>query len=71
MSSVHSPKEPLAMDRIHPPPNDLDLVAPGDEFAWDDTPCDVDVSDLECRPLLAADLPLNSELESAPVMSQM
>ena len=50
------------MDRVHPPATDLDLVVPGDEFAWDFASSNIDVSDLECQPLLAADLPLNSEL---------
>lgn len=64
MSVLFSPEEPIAMDRIHPSPTDLDLVAPGDEFTWNFTPHDIDDSDLECQPLLAADLPLNSELQS-------
>ena len=71
MSATLSLEEPIAMDRIHPPPTDLDLVAPGDEFVWDFTPSDIDISDLECHPLLAADLPLNSELQSTPAMSPL
>ena len=63
MSVLLSPQEPIAMDRNHSPPTDVGLVVPGDEFAWDFTPREIDVSDLECHPLLASDLPLNSELQ--------
>jgi hypothetical protein len=64
MPALVLPEEPIAMDRNHSPPFDLDLVSPGDEFAWDFAPLGIDVSDLECHPLLASDLPLNSELLS-------
>ena len=64
MSVLHSPQELLSMDRIHFPPHDVGLVSPGDEFAWDFASPEIDVSDLECHPLLASDLPLNSELKS-------
>ncbi|MBC7817704.1 MAG: hypothetical protein IAG10_12495 [Planctomycetaceae bacterium] len=64
MSVLLSPQEPVAMDRYHPPTADVNLAAPGDEFAWDFTPREIDVSDLEYHPLLASDLPLNSELQS-------
>ena len=71
MSVLLSPQEPDAMDRDHPPTADVGLVVPGDEFAWDFTPYEIDVSDLECHPLLASDLPLNSELQSLQTTTQL
>ena len=71
MSALLSPQEPIAMDHDLSPPTDVALVAPGDEFAWDFTPRDIDVSDLECHPLLASDLPLNSELQSLQTMTHL
>ena len=59
------------MDRHHPPTADVGLVVPGDEFAWDFTPREIDVSDLECQPLLASDLPLNSELSLLQTTTQL
>jgi hypothetical protein len=64
MSVLHSPQRPSALDRTHPPPADVDLVVPGQEFEWGSLSGDIDVSDLECHPLLASDLPLNSDLTS-------
>ena len=64
MSVLFFPQEPDAMDCPHRPLADVDLVVPGDEFAWDFAPREIDVTDLECHPLLASDLPLNSELQT-------
>jgi len=64
MSVLLAPEEPIEMGRHHSPPFDVDLVAPGDEFAWDFPDREIDVSDLNCLSLLASDLPLNSELMS-------
>lgn len=64
MSVLLAPEEPVAMGHNHSPPLDVDLVAPGDEFAWDFPDREIDVSDLNCQSLLASDLPLNSELTS-------
>ena len=71
MSVLHSPQEPVAMDRNHSLPADVGLAVPGDEFAWDFTPRDIDVADLECQPLLASDLPLNSELALLQTTTQL
>ncbi len=71
MSVLLSPQEPAAMDRIYPLTADVGLAVPGDEFAWDFTPREIDVSDLECQPLLASDLPLNSELSSLQTTSRL
>ena len=57
MSVIFSTEELTAMDRPPLPISDLDVVSLGDEFALDD------FDDLECPPLLALDLPLNSELQ--------
>lgn len=59
MSVIFSTEELTAMDRPPLPVSDLDVVSLGDEFAWDDG-----FDDLECPPLLAEDLPLNSELQT-------
>ena len=71
MSVLLSPQEPAAMDRDHPPTADVGLAAPGDEFVWDFTPREIEVSDLECQPLLASDLPLNSELHLLQTTTQL
>lgn len=71
MSVLLSPQEPAAMDRIYPLAADVGLAASGDEFAWDFAPHEIDVSDLECHPLLASDLPLNSELQSLQSTAQL
>ena len=53
------------MDRAPVPIADLGLVSLGHEFEADDLLNDeFDMSDHECQPLLASDLPINSELES-------
>ena len=59
MSVIFCAEELTAMDRPPLPVSDLDVVSLGDEFAWDD-----DFDDLECPPLLASDLPMNSELQA-------
>ena len=59
MSVIFSTEELTAMDRPPMPISDLDVLSLGDEFAWDD-----DCDDLECPPLLASDLPMNSELQA-------
>ena len=59
MSVIFSTEELTSKDRPPLPVSDLDVVSLGDEFAWDDDP-----DDLECPPLLASDLPLNSELQT-------
>ena len=71
MSVLLSTQEPDALDCDHSFPTDVDLIAPGDEFAWDFAPREIDVADLECHPMLASDLPLNSELQSLPATSQL
>ncbi len=71
MSVLLSPQEPAAMDHYHPPTADVGLAVPGDEFAWDFTPREIDISDLECHPLLASDLPLNSELALLQTTTQL
>lgn len=71
MSVLLSPQEPDALDCDHSFPTDVDLIVPGDEFAWDFAPREIDVADLECHPMLASDLPLNSELQSLPATSQL
>lgn len=55
MSVIFSTEELTAMDRAPVPSARLGLVSLGHEF---------DLADLECHPLLASDLPLNSEFES-------
>lgn len=60
MSVIFSSEELTAMDRPPVPVADLDVVSLGDEF---------DLSDLDCHPLLASDLPLNSELPGMPSTS--
>ncbi|MFM9959918.1 MAG: hypothetical protein ACKV2Q_01690 [Planctomycetaceae bacterium] len=64
MSALLSPQEPIVMDHDQPPLTDVGLAVPGDEFAFDFPSDAIDVSDLACQPLLASDLPLNSELFS-------
>lgn len=49
------------MDRDPVPVSDLGLVSLGHEFDFED---DLDFSDLDCQPMLASDLPMNSDLES-------
>ena len=71
MSVLLSTQEPDALDCDHFSPTDVDLIVPGDEFAWDFAPREIDVADLECHPMLASDLPLNSELQSLPATSQL
>lgn len=66
MSAIFSTEELTAMDRPPLPVSDLDVVSLGDEFAWDD-----DWDDLDSPPLLAADLPMNSELQREPSTLQM
>ena len=66
MSVIFSSEELTAMDRSPVPAPDLGLVSLGDEFAWDDSHHEDDLSDLECQPLFASDLPLNSELQATP-----
>ena len=36
--------------------SDFDVATRGDEFHWDDKALRIDVSDLECDPLLISDL---------------
>lgn len=67
MSVIFSTEELTATDRPPVLAPDLGLVSLGDEFAWDDS----DLSDLECQPLLASDLPMNSELQTTPSASQV
>lgn len=55
MSVIFSAEELTARDRAPAPFSDLDLVSLGHEFLLDD---------LECQPILASDLPVNSELQS-------
>ena len=62
MSVIFSTEELTAMDRPPLPVSDLDVVSLGDEFAWDD---------LDSPPLLASDLPMNSELQREPSTLQM
>ena len=65
MSVIFSTEELTAMDRAPVPIEDLGLVSLGHEFDADDLlDVEFDMSDLECHPLLASELPLNSELES-------
>lgn len=64
MSVIFSSEELTATDRPPALVPDLGLVSLGDEFAWDD-------SDLECQPLLASDLPMNSELQKMQTASQV
>lgn len=52
------------MDRAPIPLADFGLVSLGHEFVLDDLADEFDLADLECQPLLASDLSLNSELES-------
>lgn len=70
MSVIFSLEELTAMDR-KPLAPDLGLISLGDEFDWHPSESDVDVSDLQCHPLLASDLPLNSELHEASASSPM
>lgn len=60
MPVVFSSEELTAMDRSPISVSDLGLVSLGQEFLLDD----LDLSDLECQPMLVSDLPLNSELQS-------
>lgn len=62
MLSIFSTEELTAMDRLPVPATDLDLISLGDEIAWEKS--DVDLSGLECQPLLVSDLPPNSELRA-------
>ena len=64
MSVIFSSEELTAMDRAPVPIADLGLVSLGQEFDVDELECEFDLTDLECHPLLASDLPLNSELET-------
>lgn len=64
MSVIFSTEELTAMDRAPVPNERLGLVSLGDEFDVDGLDGEFDLADLECHPLLASDLPLNSELES-------
>lgn len=56
MSAIFSSEELTAVDRPPLSVSDLDVVSLGHEFAWDD-----EHGDLDSPPLLASDLPLNSE----------
>ncbi len=67
MSVIFSTEELTATDRPPVPAPDLGLVSLGAEFTWDDS----DLSDLECQPLLASDLPMNSELQAMQTTSQV
>ncbi len=64
MSVIFSSEELTAMDRTPVPIADLGLVSLGQEFDVDELGGEFDLTDLECHPLLASDLPLNSELET-------
>jgi len=55
MSVLFSTEEPTAKDRAPIRLTDLGLVSLGQEF---------DMAEVDCQLLLAADLPLNSELET-------
>lgn len=61
MSIIFSAEELTAVDRPAIPISDLDVVSLGDEFALDD-----EHNGLESPPLVASDLPLNSELPKEP-----
>lgn len=64
MSVIFSSEELTAMDRAPVPVADLGLVSLGHEFDLGDFDDEFDQVELECQPLLASDLPLNSELEA-------
>ncbi len=49
------------MERVESSHSDCHAASLGDEFCWDGSILDLDLSDLECQPLLASDLPHNSE----------
>lgn len=54
----------MAVSDVHASEAVVHLVSRGDEFTWDSAPSPIDLSDLECQPLLASDLPLNSEVRT-------
>lgn len=58
MSVIFSTEKLTARDRPPLPISDLDVVSLGDEFAWDDNH-----DELDSPPLLASELPVNSELQ--------
>jgi hypothetical protein len=63
MAVIFSSEELAATDRPPIAVVDLGLVSLGHEFDWDnDADHEFDMSGLECHPILASDLPLNSEL---------
>lgn len=62
MSVIFSAEELTAKDRSPVSASDLGLISLGHEFDLGE----FDLSDLECQPLLASDLPLNSELQGMP-----
>ena len=68
MTFVFSSEELTATDRPPALVTDLDVISLGDEFEFDDI--EIDASDLQCQPLLASDLPLNSELQGASLGSR-
>lgn len=71
MSVIFSSEELTAVDRLPLPVSDLDLVSLGHEFVLDESDGKLDLSDLECQPLLAAALPLNSETQGMQSTSHL
>ena len=64
MSVIFSSEELTATDRAPVSAPDLGLVSLGTEFAGDDCDLDAETAELECLPMLASDLPLNSEVQA-------
>lgn len=71
MSVIFSTEELTATDRAPVPLADLGLVSLGHEFDVDGLDGEFDLTELEFHPLLASDLPLNSELESLKVTAHL
>lgn len=55
MPGIAHTEEPHVMDP-HEALSDCQLAGLGDEFHWDGTISKVDVSDLECHPVLVSEL---------------
>ena len=63
MSAIFTAQELAPTDRSPLPAPDIGLVSLGAEFDWDDGEFESDTEELDCLPMLAADLPLNSEIQ--------
>ncbi len=61
MSGIACQKEPPIASRPEPAVSEFDVASHGDEFRWDGQTLKIDVTDLQCDPMLVADLSLESD----------